>query len=109
MTEATALAQRLEGVQTRHVLTLDELGQWYELAVDAKVTRCRTLAAPTYGLRSRRSEATVYLDDFAVSVVPPTETPTVEPSASPTPGGPCVADSLELADDAGASGGRAAE
>ena len=70
-------------IQDSSLLTLDEAEQWYELAVGGRAPDAARSAYLT--VEVQETEATVYLDDFAVSVVAPTETPTVEPSASPTP------------------------
>jgi len=81
--QGDCFGEEVGGGQDGSRVTLEEAGQWYEIAVDARSP------AAANGARLRivveESEATVYLDDFAVSVVAPAETPTVEPSRSPTP------------------------
>jgi hypothetical protein len=63
---------------------LDEEEHWYELAVSGRSPNTARSAYVT--VEVQESEATVYLDDFAVSgPAAPTETPTPEPSASPSP------------------------
>ena len=62
------------------LLTLDQAELWYELAVGGRAPDAARSAYLT--IEVQESEATVYLDDFAVSrPATPTETP--EPSASP--------------------------
>ena len=64
-------------------IPLDDEEQWYEMALG--VTSPSAARSASLAIVVDESGATVYLDDFTVSVVAPTETPTVEPSASPTP------------------------
>ena len=76
------LGSKLWTVQSP-MIPLDGEEHWYELAVGGRSPDAARSAYLT--VEVQESEATVFLDDFAVSsAVAPTETPTVEPSASPT-------------------------
>jgi hypothetical protein len=63
------------------VLTLDQEEHWYELELGGRSPDAANSAYLT--IEVQESEATVYLDDFVVSGPAP-ETPTPEPSATPT-------------------------
>lgn len=79
--ESDCLAQGLAGGQQS--VALGEAAHWFELAVSGRSPA--SARAARLRIVVEESEATVYLDDFAVSVVASTETPTAEPSVSPTP------------------------
>jgi len=66
------------------MVTLDEEGRWYELALGGRSPDAARSAYLT--IEVQESGVTVYLDDFAVSgPAAPAETPTPEPPASASP------------------------
>jgi hypothetical protein len=72
------------GSHDSEVVPLDEASRWYELALNR---RSPSMAHSAYvAVVVETSNTSVYLDDFAVSgPAAPTETPTLEPSASASP------------------------
>ncbi len=66
------------------MVALEEAGGWYGLALDARSPS--TARSASLRIVIKEEQATVYLDDFAVSGPPtPTETPSPSATTSPTP------------------------